>query len=239
MEVKLRVVCKAIVMSLCLFGINIISNAQKTDYYELYKEKYKGENRIILNDHKEVKIKLVKGELDIKTVTEKEMLILDDKPMPSIDKSVQYNSFSPITYLKAETLVPNGKGGYSKKTVSDFYDIDQLSYQIFHDDTRARHFEFSDVEQGAITRMKYGNDLNEPRFLSPFLFANYMPVVNASYVIHYPASVELIHKEYHTEGHNIKVEQGTKGKMKFIKWTATEVPKFSYEVIKSPKCTYI
>jgi hypothetical protein len=220
---------KAIVMTLCLVGISLHSGAQKTNYYELYKEKYKGENRIVLNDHKEVRIKLVKGELNIKTVTKEEYLILDDKPMPTLEQSVQYNGFVPLTYLKAETLIPTEKGGYTRKKVTDFYDVDQLSYAIFHDDTRATHFEFSGIEQGAITRKEYGNHLKEPRFLGPFIFANYMPVVNSTYTIYYPPTVELIHKEYNLEGYNIKFEEGKEGKMKYLKWTATEIPKFAYE----------
>lgn len=213
------------------------SHGQKVDYYEKYHKEYKGENSVILKNLEVVEITNKKGEIQVETYTEQSTLVLEDKPMPEKDERVQYNGFVPMSNLEAETLVPKDKGGYTSHKVKDFYDIDQLSSAIFYDDTRATNFTFTDIKKGAILKMSYNNTYKQPRFLSPFLFSNYVPIVESELIISYPNTIELKINKFNLEGKDIEEKKWSKGSTNYISFRALNSKKYDYEM-DAPRAQY-
>lgn len=217
------------ILSVLFLVLMVPLMGQKVDYYAKYSKQYKGENSVILKNFERVEITNKKGELQVETYTEQSTLILEDKPLPERDESVQYNGFVPMSDLKAETLTPKPNGGYESKKVKDFFDIDQLSSAIFYDDTRATSFSFENIKKGSILKMSYVNTFKEPRFISPFIFSNYVPIIESELVVSYPKTVEIKINKFNLEGVNIEEKRWTKGGMNYVSFKCMNSKKFDYE----------
>ena len=218
----------ALILFVYLFiGLNL--KAQKENFYELYSERYKGETSIILKNKERVEISNNNGELEIEIFNEHSTLVLEKKPYPIKKESVQYNSFMPMSDLKAETLIPKENGGYTSKKVTDFRDVDQLSSSIFYDDTRRTSFEYEDIVKGSILQYSYKNQLNEPKFLGPFMFSNYLPVMESEVVISYPNTVVLTFKKFNMDTLKYEEKRWKKGKTNYVSFKAVNIEKYDYE----------
>ena len=205
------------------------SHAQKIDYYKKYSEKYKGETSILLTNKEKIEISNNNGELQIEIFNGQSTLVLEKKPYPVKAESVQYNSFMPMSDLKAETLIPKENGGYTAKKVTNFRDVDQLSSSIFYDDTRRKSFEYEDITMGSILKYSYKNKLNEPRFLSSFMFSNYLPIMESEIVISYPNTVTLTFNKFNMDTLKYKEKRWKKGKTNYVSFRAVNVEKYDYE----------
>ena len=218
---------KGVIVLFLLFGF--FSYAQKENYYEKFSKKYDGETSITLKNKETIEITNDNGELQVEVFNEQSTLVLEKKPYPVKKESVQYNGFMPMKDLKAETLTPKEGGGYNSMKVTNFHDIDQLSGSIFYDDTRRTSFEYKDIEKGSILKMSYKNTLKEPRFLSPFIFSNYVPVMESEVIISYPSTVTLTFNKFNMDTLDYKEVRWKKGKTNYVSFRAINVKKYDYK----------
>jgi len=64
---------------------------------------------------------------------------------------------------------------YVENKVDKFTEKDELN-QSFHDDSTLLNFVYPNLKKGSKSRLKYSQEIKNPRFLTPFYFGDYFPV---------------------------------------------------------------
>ena len=164
-------------------------------------------------------------------------LILDDAGGWSGGGEVSYNYWMPLRELEAYTLVPNGKK-YKKREVETFKDLKTWDGSIFAHDDMQRSWTFPSLVAGAITHQHVVKDIREPRFISPWYFGSFVPVVTSRYSIVCPDDMELTIRYFNMEASDATFSKtSSKGRTTYT-WEQQRIPALSFES-GAPSAPYI
>ncbi|MEX0996930.1 MAG: DUF3857 domain-containing protein [Flavobacteriaceae bacterium] len=223
---KLNKVKKEVLLLLALLIVTGVQ-AQLKDEFSLYKENYPNAGKVRLNQEKHVSLSINRGTIDIIQEILEEDLYLDESAINRAKKSVNFSAFFEMQSIEASSFIPD-RDKFREIKVSTFTEKDEMEYS-FHDDMRSLNFIFPDLKKGAKSKMKYSEKVLNPRFLSPFYFGDYFPVINNTFTITAHKDINLIFKEFHTEGYNISFRESEKGNNKIYSWQLKDLPDFKPE----------
>jgi hypothetical protein len=108
--------------------------------------------------------------------------------------------------------------------VSDFKKNSDRDRGIFYDDSYYYSFDFPAVASRNRTQLSYREMQKDPKFLTGFIFASYLPQARTSYTIRTTHDVELVFKVLHDDKNMVKFKKTEKGKNVIYEWTAQNVP---------------
>jgi transglutaminase-like putative cysteine protease len=199
--------------------------AQKLDL-NVYRQKYPGESRIILDTRSDISIDIVNDKLQIDMKNHEETLCMDKNVLYKADQGVSTSGFFKVTQLSAKTLVPT-KFGYKAVDVEKFDTSDFSRSSTFYDDVKSINFTFPKVEEGSRTVIDYTYHINEPRYLSSHYFSNYIPVENSELSVSFPANVNIAYKLMNCDSLKIDFTKKQVGNKIVYQWKANRIPKLS------------
>ncbi len=212
-----------------LFGLLISSHlhAQESQDYKHYSKLYPNANSVRLNQETIVKIDLDSDGINITQKFLEEDLYLDNGASLGAKRSLRFSSFFELEKVEASTYSYNN-GKYQEIEVTDFKEKDELD-NSFYDDSKSLNFIFPNLKKGAKSVLEYSEKVKNPRFLSPFYFGDFSPIVNNKIVIVADKNINFKFKEFNTQDLDIKFNKQEKRNTIIYTWELKNIKKFKYE----------
>ncbi len=203
------------------------ANAQYSEVFQEYKDKYPDASVVYLNQESNLFITVNNGTFDITQKTIEENLYLNESATQGSQRSLNFSSFFELEEIQASSFNYNDNK-YKEEKVSVFTEKDEMG-QSFYDDTKSINFIYSNLKKGSRSQLKYSQKIKNPRFLTPFYFGDFSPIAHNKFSITADASVNLKFKQFNTEGVNIAfTKQEKRGKVIYT-WELKDVKAFDYE----------
>lgn len=219
---------------LCLALICNLIYGQKVSEMEYIAKKYANEDAVYLQKNENAEIIIEGDSLVVYNHSFSDMLMIRDNTAPYAEKQIGYSAFHELNDLNPKTLVPSGDK-FKEVKVEEIKDIASFDGGVFFDDVRYKKFIFPSLIKGAIARLDYTEKINEPRFLSPYFFGSYLPVLKSSYSISFPKEVKISYKLMGKNTENIKfVESVSKGITTYT-FSLDDNAKMEYEEQSPPR----
>ena len=225
MFTKLNLTNQLIIGALFCFSSSLLGQSQ--ELYQYYKNLYPNSSVVTLNKVTKVRIKIKDNNIDILQEFFEEDLYLDEGANKRSKKSLNFSSFFELNTVEASSFIPE-KGKFKETIVSDFSEKDDLN-QSFYDDSKSLNFIFPKLQKGAKSQLKYSESVKNPRFLSPFYFGDFSPVVLNKFVIIADKNVNLKFKTFNTEGLQINYNTEKKRNTTIHTWELQNIKAFKYE----------
>ena len=206
-----------------------VSGAFAQDEITVYQKKYPNKNGVFLHNNQEVNITVDKaGKPLVETIRDEERLFLNDNFKFYTEGSIAYSSFTEIKSVNAMVYIPDD-GKYKKSKVSQIWDEEDHSGNVFHDDLMQKKFYYSGLAKGGKTTMNYTKELTQPHFFGTFYFSSYLPVEQSQLVIQTPSDMEIEFSLFGDEKEKVNYSTETKGSKKIHTWKASEMKEYTSE----------
>lgn len=194
---------------------------------ELYGKKYVNAYKVRLNQEMNLDISIKSGELEIDQSHLEEDLYLNDAAVGSSRKSLNFSSFFEMGDIKASSLLFE-KNKYKEYNVENYTVKDELN-NSFHDDTKSVNFIYPGLQKGAKSKLEYSEKIKNPRFLMPFYFGDFFPVVNNIFTVTVDKDVSLKFLQFNTEDLDLEFSEVEKRGKKIYTWKAANVEQYENE----------
>jgi len=182
---------------------------------------------VTLNKELTITIELNSENINITQEHFEEDLYLDDGASRNAKRSLQFSSFFELENVEASSFVFSD-GKYKEIEVKEFKEKDELD-QSFYDDSKSLNFIYSNLKKGAKSSLKYSENVKNPRFLSPFYFADFSPIINNKITLVADKNIQLKFKEFHTKDLGITFNKEEKRNTVIYTWELKNTEEFKYE----------
>ncbi|WP_346881949.1 transglutaminase-like domain-containing protein [uncultured Algibacter sp.] len=201
--------------------------AQESEEFNLYKKLYPNSNSVRINQETKVTINIDSDKIYITQEFIEEDLYLDESAKNNAKKSLHFSSFFELKGVEASSFnYENGK--YRELKVKEFKEKDELN-KSFYDDSKSLNFLYQNLKKGSKSRLKYSENVKNPRFLSPFYFADFSPIASNKVTIIADKNINLTFKEFQTENFDIKFHKEEKRNTNIYIWELKNTAKYKYE----------
>ncbi len=201
--------------------------AQESQEFKHYKSLYPNANAVTLNKETTITIKLEAENINITQEFLEEDLYLDEGASLNSKRSLHFSSFFELEDVEASSFVFSD-GKYREMQVKEFKEKDDLD-QSFYDDSKSLNFIYPNLQKGSKSRLKYSEKVKNPRFLSPFYFGDFSPIINNKITIIANKNINLKFKEFQTDNLDIKFSKKEKRNDIIYTWELKDMDKFKYE----------
>ncbi|MDO6741069.1 MULTISPECIES: DUF3857 domain-containing protein [Polaribacter] len=209
-----------------LFAVSTIS-AQFSEEFNTYSKLYPENSRVRLLQETVIKITQEDDKLIILEQNKEEDLYLNESATYNSKSSVSSSFFFELNEINASSYTfENGK--YVESKVEKFTEKDELN-DSFYDDSKTLSFIYPKLKKGSKSVLEYSQNIKNPRFLSPFFFGDYFPIIKNKVTIIADKGIELSFKEFNTTNANIKFTKEEKRKKTIYTWVLENQDEFEYE----------
>ncbi|WP_299156664.1 DUF3857 domain-containing protein [uncultured Tenacibaculum sp.] len=214
-------------VTVIFFLLSITVYSQYSEEYKKYSKQYPNSRKVRLNQEIIITIKLTGEEFDIKQEFIEEDLYLNESATYGSKKVLKYSSFFELEKISASSFSYE-KGKYKESKVKEFKKKDDLS-QSFYDDTKALSFIYPNLKKGSKSKLHYIEKVKNPRFISPFYFADYFPIIKNKVTIIVDKGIGLKFKKFNVGNENILFSKKEKRKKTIYKWELKNKNKYDFE----------
>lgn len=213
---------------LIIFSVAIATSfCQNSEEYNLYKKLYPKAKSVRVNQNTTITIKFNAGKIGITQEFLEEDLYLDESANYNSKQALNFSSFFELDNVEASShSYIDGK--YKEIKVTDFKEKDEID-QSFYDDTKSLNFIFPNLQKGSKSVLKYSEIVKNPRFLSPFYFGDFSPIINNKVTIIADKSINLSFKTFNTDTLNINFKKVEKRNNNIYTWELRNIDEYEYE----------
>ena len=166
----------------------IFSKNLRAQDLDSIRKQYPGEKAVLLKRSLEYNIDLKNGEPYVESNEVQQMEYLLGSATAYMGQfGFSHSDFQQLVSYDAYTLTPEDK----KLKVSEFKTSTDKESFVFYDDVKQTTFNFPSVEPGAIGNLQVSWHNTDPHLLSPFYFANNIPVLNSELKITISKDISL------------------------------------------------
>lgn len=214
-------------LSIFIFTISFCSFSQQSKELNLYKAMYPKANKVRLNQNTTITIALEDKNIKITQAFTEEDLFLDESASYNAKKALNFSSFFELDKVEASSFTLKD-GKYKELKVSDFKEKDEMD-QSFYDDAKSLNFIFPNLKKGSKSLLKYSEYVKNPRFLSPFYFGDFSPIIKNKVTIIADKNINLSFKEFNTDSLNIVFTKKEKRNSNIYTWELDKIDEYEYE----------
>ena len=204
-----------ILLVVLLFSISEIS-AQFSSDFNKYSKLYPDASRVRLQQETIITIETDKDDIKITQEFLEEDLFLNESATYNSKNRLSFSSFFELGKIKASSFFYN-TDKYIETEVKTFKEKDELN-DSFYDDTKTLNFIYPNLQKGSKSRLEYSQIIKNPRFLSPFYFGDYFPIVKNKVTIIVDKEITLDFKQFHVKENDIKFTKEEKRKTTVYTW---------------------
>ncbi|MGJ8759693.1 MAG: transglutaminase-like domain-containing protein [Polaribacter sp.] len=204
-------------------SLNAQFSAEFLKYHKLHPE----DARVRLQQETIITITVVNDSLQIHQEFIEEDLYLNDAATYNSKNTLNFSAFFELKNIEASSFSYEDNG-YVENKVDKFTEKDELN-QSFHDDSTLLNFVYPNLKKGSKSRLKYSQEIKNPRFLTPFYFGDYFPVEQNKVTIIADENVTLEFKEFNISDVQITFSKEKKGGKDIYSWTINNQPKYEFE----------
>ncbi|MEM6526398.1 MAG: transglutaminase domain-containing protein [Bacteroidota bacterium] len=206
---------------------NALAQLSPIEAHKNYRSSFPEESGIVTEYRKVIEIKRKGDSLDISAREYREILVLD-KPSRWVKEKVYSSAFAKVEEVKAYTLLP-AKKKYRKVPVEDFKKSFNKDSYIFYDDTEVINFNFPQLVEGAKIVTESRKKFKDPRLLTGFYFASYIPTLSSTLELKIEDGIEIVHGLINDSLANITFSESLENGVRNYTYTVSDLPKVDYE----------
>ena len=204
-------------------SLNAQFSAEFLKYHKLHPE----DARVRLQQETIITITVVNDSLQIHQEFIEEDLYLNDAATYNSKNTLNFSAFFELKNIEASSFSYEDNG-YVENKVDKFTEKDELN-QSFHDDSTLLNFVYPNLKKGSKSRLKYSQEIKNPRFLTPFYFGDYFPVEQNKVTIIADENITLEFKKFNISDAQITFSKEKKGGKDIYSWTINNQPKYEFE----------
>lgn len=215
-------------LTITLLLLGLKSFAQYSPEFYTYREKYPNAHFVRLNQETNVSLKLKNDALEIVQEITREDLYLDETATRGGSKeSVDFSSFFQLQDIEAASYIYDGRD-YKELEVENFKEKDELEGS-FYDDSKTLNFIYPNLAKGSKSKLVYSEKVKNPRFLSPFFFGDFFPVVNNKFTITADKDIHLKFKVFNADSLDISYSEEERWGNRIYTWELKNIDEYEYE----------
>ena len=224
-QYKISKIYKLQFVILCFLSVNVFT--QYSQEFTKFKNKYPEASNVRLLKETVIHISLQDDKIIITENNKEEDLYLNESATYSSKSSVNSSFFFELNEIKASSFsFENDK--YVEYKVEKFTEKDELN-DSFYDDSKTLSFIYPNLKKGSKSVLEYSQNIKNPRFLSPFFFGDYFPIIKNKVTIIADKNINLSFKEFNTSKVDIKFTKEKKRKKIIYTWELENQDEFEYE----------
>ena len=204
-------------------SLNAQFSAEFLKYHKLHPE----DARVRLQQETIITITVVNDSLQIHQEFIEEDLYLNDAATYNSKNTLNFSAFFELKNIEASSFSYEDNE-YVENKVDKFTEKDELN-QSFHDDSTLLTFVYPNLKKGSKSRLKYSQEIKNPRFLTPFYFGDYFPVEQNKVTIIADENITLEFKKFNISDAQITFSKEKKGGKDIYSWTINNQPKYEFE----------
>ena len=221
----LKIFKQQFIVLFLLFTTSIFTQYSKE--FNTYSKLYPEASRVRLLHETVITITLNDDKISINEKNIEEDLYLNESATYSSKSSVSSSFFFELEKIEASSFsFENGK--YIESKVDKFTQKDELN-DSFYDDSKTLNFIYPNIKKGSKSVLKYSQNIKNPRFLSPFFFGDYFPIIKNKVTIIADKGISLSYKEFNTKNSNITFTKKEKRRKTIYTWLLNNQDEFEYE----------
>lgn len=201
--------------------------SQESEEFNHYKKLYPNTNSVRLNQNTTITIKLENENINITQEFLEEDLYLNEGANYNSKQALSFSSFFELDKVEASSFTYTD-GKYKEVEVKEFKEKDEID-QSFYDDTKSLNFIFPNLKKGSKSRLKYSENVKNPRFLSPFYFGDFSPIAKNKVTIIAHKDINLTFKAFNTDTLNIVFNKKEKRNNIIYTWELNNMDEYEYE----------
>lgn len=209
-----------------LLLLPLAAAAQET--YDDYKKTYPDFNELIVNETRSYNLSIVKKKLEIIQDNYQESIILSEPGIYNNEESFSYSDLVKVISYDAYTSVNTG-GKEKKYKVTQANEKRARDNAIFHDDVKEKQLIFPNLEIGAKKIYQYQAEFTDPFLLHHFVFANAIPIKNATLEVVTDKDIEIGYKVFNDKQNQIAFTKSEKKGKTVYRWTAKNISPVKFE----------
>ncbi len=210
--------------------------SQESDLFKKVKAQYPDVPAIYMERSQVLNFVVAHDSLTSYTDTQESMLLLKENVESFTKHRIYGSDFEKVVNLEARTAVWNGSR-YKDLPITDFKKKRDDDNAVFFDDSYFYSFSFPAVAAGNQTFLSYRTEHKDPRYLSGFFLAAYIPQLKSSFTIKASKGVELVYEVLHDDHNQIRFKKTEKGNFVYYEWVAEGIPSIHPED-ESPDIAY-
>lgn len=203
-------------ISFFFFLLGIV-DAQPDVELKEYQDKYPGITAIRLSEIIELHFEIVNDEIYIYEDVFEETIFLLDMASYLKNEELGYGTFNEIKNIEASTLVPE-KRKYKTIKVKEFKEKEELSSNIFHDDTKYITFSYEGLQKGAKTKLKYRRILKDEHLIGKEYLQSYLPIIHKRYSIIADEAIDIGIATFNFDSENIEYSESNNKGVNTYSW---------------------
>ncbi|PZD78802.1 transglutaminase [Mesonia sp. K7] len=212
---------------LLFFIASLSTQAQYSQEYKNYKNKYPNAHSVRLQNHVKLNLEVKRGDIEITREVIEEDLYLDESANYNSKKSLKFSSFFELGKIKASSFSFN-EDKYEEFKVSDFTQKDHLDGS-FHDDTKILSYIYPNLKKGSKSKLEYTEKIKNPRFITPFYFSDFFPIVDQKFVVETDKEIDIRFVKVNMDDFNVKYTTEQKRGKNIHTWEIKNVEKVKSE----------
>ncbi|MDT0647802.1 DUF3857 domain-containing protein [Zunongwangia sp. F260] len=201
--------------------------SQYSPEFDTYKTKYPNAKLVRLNQETAIEVGLKNGEIEILQHFVEEDLYLDESATYNSGQDLSFSAFFEMQEVEAYSLNFE-RGKYREYKVENYKEKDDLD-RSFYDDAKSLNFIYPKLEKGSKTKLVYSEKVKNPRFLSPFFFADFTPIVNNKFTITADKNINFEFRKFNTDSLEIIFSEEEKRGNKIYTWEVKNTEEYDYE----------
>ncbi|MDT0690262.1 DUF3857 domain-containing protein [Salegentibacter sp. F188] len=201
--------------------------AQFSPEFDIYKDQFPSAKLVRINQETSIQVGLINGEIDILQHFVEEDLYLDESATYNSAQSLSFSAFFEMEDVEAYSLNFE-RGKYREYKVENYKKKDDLD-RSFYDDAQSLNFIYPDLKKGSKTKLIYSEKVKNPRFLSPFFFADFTPIVNNKFTITADKNINFEFRKFNTDSLEITYSEEEKRGNKIYTWEVKNTKEYKYE----------
>ncbi|MEI7596324.1 MAG: DUF3857 domain-containing protein [Bacteroidota bacterium] len=202
--------------------------SQTVSDFRGYADKYKDKDIVYLNLKTEVMVDIEKTGLKIEETKYEDIYYNNFKAGAYSEKDVETSHFIKMKEIEASTLMPDGDK-FKEVKVKEFKTKEVIDEEIFYQDLFSTSFIFPSLRQGAITKLKFTLNINEPRFFPFEVTQKFFPIENLEFVINTDKNVNFDIKYFNIDTSKINFSIVEKGNRIIYSWKIKDIPSYKTE----------
>lgn len=201
--------------------------AQYSKDFKIYSKLYPESTKVRLQQETIITITSDNGEIHITQEVLEEDLFLNEAATYNSKNILSFSSFFELDKIEASSFAYQNEK-YVETAVKNFTEKDELD-ESFYDDTKTLNFIYPNLKKGSKARLHYSQIIKNPRFLSPFYFGDYFPVIKNKVTIIADKDITLDFKQFNIKEESIKFTKQEKRKNIIYTWEDNNKDKFEFE----------
>jgi len=202
-------------------------NAQYSSDFNTYSKLYPEASRVRLQQETIITIDVDDDDIKITQEFLEEDLFLNESATYNSKNRLSFSSFFELGKIKASSFYYD-TDKYVETAVETFTEKDELN-DSFYDDTKTLNFIYPNLKKGSKSKLEYSQIIKNPRFLSPFYFGDYFPIVKNKVTIIVDKDINLDFKQFHINENDIKFTKEEKRRTTTYTWEKENQNEFEFE----------